>query len=128
MVEPGFDHRASDFNAANLSITPFLLAFKEEKETGVILANCISTDGSLVELSDFIRDVKISSEITETYDDFDVQPEGFYNIISVDDAGDVTETKVNANDYKEMARPSRWDRDPFRWIRFVRVWQWLSLG
>ena len=42
MVEPGFDHRASDFNVANLSITPFLLAFKEEKETVVILGNCIS--------------------------------------------------------------------------------------
>lgn len=31
----------SEFNAPNLFITPFPFAFKEEKETMVILANCI---------------------------------------------------------------------------------------
>jgi hypothetical protein len=31
-------------------------------------------------------------------------------------------TEIIATDDRELARPSWWDRDPYRWIRFVRVW------
>ncbi len=65
-------------------------------------------------LGGFIRDAYIASDVTTSYSDFDNQQEGYYNIISINDAGSVTETPVYNELYKLFANTANYDYANFK--------------
>ncbi len=73
-------------------------------------------DGGRADLSLFICDAYIAPSTATSYADFANQPEGFYNIISIDDAGVVTETATYNNLYMLFANSANYEYSNFEYI------------
>jgi len=96
--------RDSDLSVASSGAVLF-----EDPATYEEILNLLPVDGNQADVSAFIRDVKIVGATATTYADFAAQPEGFYNIISIDEAGNVSETDAYNRLYEFFAVPANYD-------------------
>ncbi len=103
--------RDSDLSVASSGAVLF-----EDPATYEEILNLLPVDGNQADVSAFIRDVKIVGATATTYADFVAQPEGFYNIISVDEAGTVTETGTYNRLYEFFANVANYDYENFEAI------------